>query len=113
MKLKKIISGGQTGADQGALSACLLALTACAPSNSFPLKTPTPLPPMVAPVSPASTPLPTRPSYAPGELVDYTAQPYESFIAVTLLYLLINVTVMSLMRVVEAKTRVPGYIGGK
>jgi len=47
------------------------------------------------------------------QLVDYTAQPYESFIAVTLLYLLINVLVMTLMRVVEAKTRVPGYLGGK
>ena len=45
------------------------------------------------------------------QLVDYTAQPYESFIAVTVLYLLINVVVMSLMRVVEARTRVPGYLG--
>jgi glutamate/aspartate transport system permease protein len=47
------------------------------------------------------------------QLVDYTAQPYESFIAVTLLYVLINVVVMGLMRVLEEKTRVPGYIGGK
>ena len=47
------------------------------------------------------------------QLVDYTAQPYEAFIAVTLLYALINVTVMALMRVVEAKARVPGYIGSK
>jgi His/Glu/Gln/Arg/opine family amino acid ABC transporter permease subunit len=46
------------------------------------------------------------------QLVDYTAQPYESFIAVTVLYLLINVVVMTLMRVVENKTRVPGYLGG-
>jgi glutamate/aspartate transport system permease protein len=47
------------------------------------------------------------------QLVDYTAQPYEAFIAVTLLYALINVTVMVIMRAVEAKTRVPGYIGSK
>ena len=47
------------------------------------------------------------------QLVDYTAQPYESFIAVTLLYLLINVVVMLLMRVIETRSRVPGYIGGK
>ena len=47
------------------------------------------------------------------QLVDYTAQPYESFIAVTLLYLLINVVVMGLMRVVEERCRVPGYLGGK
>lgn len=45
------------------------------------------------------------------QLVDYTAQPYEAFIAVTLLYMLINVTVMSLMRWVEGRTHVPGYIG--
>lgn len=47
------------------------------------------------------------------QLVDYTAQPYEAFIAVTLLYLAINVTVMLVMRVVESRARVPGYIGSK
>jgi glutamate/aspartate transport system permease protein len=47
------------------------------------------------------------------QLVDYTAQPYESFIAVTLAYLLINVVVMFGMRWVEEQVRVPGYIGGK
>lgn len=47
------------------------------------------------------------------QLVDYTAQPFESFIAVTVLYVLINVIVMLGMRWVENRTRVPGYIGGK
>lgn len=47
------------------------------------------------------------------QLVDYTAQPYESFIAVTLSYVLINVVVMFVMRWVEARVRVPGYMGGK
>ncbi len=47
------------------------------------------------------------------QLVDYTAQPYESFIAVTLAYLLINVVVMFTMRRVEERVRVPGYLGGK
>ena len=47
------------------------------------------------------------------QLVDYTAQPYESFIAVTLAYVLINVVVMFGMRWVEARVRVPGYIGSK
>lgn len=47
------------------------------------------------------------------QLVDYTAQSYESFIAVTVLYLLINVIVMLVARQVEERTRVPGYIGGK
>ena len=47
------------------------------------------------------------------QLVDYTAQPYESFIAVTVLYVLMNVILMGLMRWVEGSTRVPGYIGGK
>jgi glutamate/aspartate transport system permease protein len=47
------------------------------------------------------------------QLVDYTAQPYESFIAVTLSYIIINVTVMTLMRKFEKRIAVPGYIGGK
>jgi glutamate/aspartate transport system permease protein len=47
------------------------------------------------------------------QLVDYTAQPYESFIAVTLAYAAINLVVMFFMRWVEKKTRLPGYIGGK
>jgi glutamate/aspartate transport system permease protein len=47
------------------------------------------------------------------QLVDYTAQPYESFIAVTVLYVLLNLVVMALMRVVEVRSRVPGLIGGK
>lgn len=45
------------------------------------------------------------------QLVDYTAQPYESFIAVTLLYLMLNAIVMLGMRQVEKRARVPGYIG--
>lgn len=45
------------------------------------------------------------------QLVDYTAQPYESFIAVTLLYLLLDGAVMWIMRRVERRARVPGYLG--
>ncbi|GAB3625184.1 amino acid ABC transporter permease [Pandoraea terrae] len=47
------------------------------------------------------------------QLVDYTAHSYESFIAVTLAYMLINVVVLLLMRFIESKARLPGYIGGK
>lgn len=47
------------------------------------------------------------------QLVDYTAQPYESFIAVTLAYIAINVVVMTLMHKFERRIAVPGYIGGK
>jgi len=47
------------------------------------------------------------------QLVDYTAQPYESFIAVTLLYMLINIVVMTAMQRLERRVRVPGYITGK
>ncbi|HEX9291321.1 MAG TPA: amino acid ABC transporter permease [Anaeromyxobacteraceae bacterium] len=47
------------------------------------------------------------------QLVDYTAQPYESFIAVTLTYAAINVVLMGVMRVVEGRARVPGFIGGR
>jgi glutamate/aspartate transport system permease protein len=46
------------------------------------------------------------------QLVDYTAQPYESFIAVTAVYVTINLIVMAAMRWVEGRARVPGYIGG-
>lgn len=46
------------------------------------------------------------------QLVDYTAQPYESFAAVTLLYLAINAVVMASMRQLERRARVPGLIGG-
>jgi glutamate/aspartate transport system permease protein len=45
------------------------------------------------------------------QLVDYTAQAYESFIVITLLYVAINVIVMLLMRQVEKRARIPGYIG--
>jgi glutamate/aspartate transport system permease protein len=45
------------------------------------------------------------------QLVDYTAQPYESFVAVTVMYLLINVVVMGLMGLLERKVKVPGYMG--
>jgi glutamate/aspartate transport system permease protein len=47
------------------------------------------------------------------QLVDYTAQPYESFIAVTVAYVAINIIVMTLMKKLEDKVRVPGYLGGK
>lgn len=47
------------------------------------------------------------------QLVDYTAQPYEAFVAVTVMYILINVTIMLIMRAVEKRTRLPGYMGGK
>lgn len=46
------------------------------------------------------------------QLVDYTAQPYESFIAVTLTFMALNAIVMSLMQRLEARARVPGTIGG-
>jgi glutamate/aspartate transport system permease protein len=46
------------------------------------------------------------------QLVDYTAQPYEAFIAVTVLYFVCNFAIMFCMRWVENYTRVPGYMGG-
>jgi len=47
------------------------------------------------------------------QLVDYTAQPYEAFIAVTLTYMLINITVMSMMRWLEGRVALPGFVGSK
>ncbi len=43
------------------------------------------------------------------QLVDYTSQPYEAFIAVTVLYLVLNMSALRVMRWVEARTRVPGF----
>lgn len=47
------------------------------------------------------------------QLVDYTAQPYEAFIAVTVLYFALNFLIMLLMRWIEMRARVPGLIGSK
>jgi len=46
------------------------------------------------------------------QLVDYTARAYESFTAVTILYVALNLIVLGFMRWVEEKSRVPGFIGG-
>jgi glutamate/aspartate transport system permease protein len=46
------------------------------------------------------------------QLVDFTARPYESFVAVTLAYVAVNLLVLAAMRRVEARARVPGFIGG-
>nr|WP_227657541.1 glutamate/aspartate ABC transporter substrate-binding protein [Candidatus Magnetaquicoccus inordinatus] len=46
------------------------------------------------------------------QLVDYTAQPYEAFISVTVLYLLINVLVMLAMRRLESVVRIPRFTSG-
>jgi glutamate/aspartate transport system permease protein len=46
------------------------------------------------------------------QLVDYTAQPYESFICVTLGYVVLNFLIIQLMAWVRRRTRVPGFLGG-
>jgi glutamate/aspartate transport system permease protein len=45
------------------------------------------------------------------QISDYTAQTFEAFTAVTLLYLSITLTVTVLMRWLERMARVPGYLG--
>ena len=47
------------------------------------------------------------------QLGEFTAHWYEAFIAVTLLYGLINITVMIASRFLERAIRLPGYVGGK
>jgi glutamate/aspartate transport system permease protein len=47
------------------------------------------------------------------QLGEFTAHWYESFVAVTLLYGIINVTVMLAARFLERATRLPGYVGGR
>lgn len=50
----------------------VLLLTACLPSPAADLETDTPVATITA--GPSATPIPTRPPYDPGQLVDYTAQ---------------------------------------
>lgn len=45
------------------------------------------------------------------QLVDYTAQPYESFISVTLGYVVLNFMIIGLMRWIRDRTRLPGLLG--
>jgi glutamate/aspartate transport system permease protein len=47
------------------------------------------------------------------QLVDYTAHAYESFLAVTVLYLAVNAVILITMRAVESRARVPGYLGSR
>jgi glutamate/aspartate transport system permease protein len=47
------------------------------------------------------------------QLAEYTGQPYEAFLAATLVYIVINWIVMVIMHRVERKVRLPGYIGSK
>jgi glutamate/aspartate transport system permease protein len=47
------------------------------------------------------------------QLTDYTAQPYESFLAVTALYVGLNLALVAIMHLVERRARVPGFIRGQ
>lgn len=47
------------------------------------------------------------------QLGEFTAHWYEAFIAVTLLYGIINIAVMIVSRFLERAIRLPGYVGGK
>ncbi|MBW8837641.1 MAG: amino acid ABC transporter permease, partial [Burkholderia sp.] len=45
------------------------------------------------------------------QLVDYTAQPYESFICVTLAYMALNFAILRGMRSIRRRTALHGMIG--
>ena len=45
------------------------------------------------------------------QLVDYTSQPYESFICVTLGYIVLNFLIIRLMSWIRKSTRLPGLLG--
>ena len=47
------------------------------------------------------------------QISEYTAQTFEAFTAVTVLYLAITLTVMTIMRWLERRVRVPGYMGAE
>lgn len=46
------------------------------------------------------------------QLTDYTAQPYESFFTVTALYVGINLALVAIMRAIERRVQVPGFLHG-
>lgn len=46
------------------------------------------------------------------QLLDYTAQSYESFIAVTLMFVMINVAIIMLMRAIETRMALPSMSDG-
>jgi glutamate/aspartate transport system permease protein len=45
------------------------------------------------------------------QITEYTFQGFEAFTLATVLYVLITMTVIALMRAVEARVRIPGFIG--
>jgi glutamate/aspartate transport system permease protein len=47
------------------------------------------------------------------QLLEHASTPYESFIAVTIGYIIINICVMKTMQYIEKRTRLPGSLGGK
>jgi glutamate/aspartate transport system permease protein len=47
------------------------------------------------------------------QLVDYMSQPYESFTAVTVLYIAVNMSALWFMRWVEKKVQIPGMLTRK
>lgn len=46
------------------------------------------------------------------QIGDFSAQPFEAFIAATVIYSLVTLSVIWLMRRIENATRIPGYLGG-
>ncbi len=46
------------------------------------------------------------------QISEYTANTFEAFIAATILYICITLTAVAIMRWLENRYRVPGYIGG-
>jgi glutamate/aspartate transport system permease protein len=46
------------------------------------------------------------------QIAEYTANTFEAFIAATVLYICITLTAVALMRWLEQRFRVPGYIAG-
>lgn len=47
------------------------------------------------------------------KLLDYSAKAYESFTAITLAYVFINVVIMLIMHWLEKRVRLPGTTGGQ
>lgn len=46
------------------------------------------------------------------QVSEFSAQPFEAFIAATIIYMIVTYAVIAFMRLIERRTRVPGLVGG-
>jgi len=45
------------------------------------------------------------------QLSEFSAQPFEAFVAATVIYMLVTLLVVWLMQAIETRSRIPGMLG--